>query len=146
MGLLRHYVKSKSQASLYLLTSHRWNSNQALMRSSCAQWHQANNSPEEINDIHSAVLREAALSGVDSRLILATILQESGGCVRAPTTSNGVNNPGLMQTHDGTGTCANTNPCPSSMIHQMVCTSLREPFSLLSEFSSFKSGLAYAHL
>lgn len=28
-------------------------------------------------------------------------MQESGGCLRVPTTSNGVENPGLMQSHGG---------------------------------------------
>jgi hypothetical protein len=44
--------------------------------------------------------------------------------VRVPTTDYGVVNPGLMQTHDGPGTC-NSNgdvqePCPDDTIFQMV--------------------------
>jgi len=53
-------------------------------------------------------------------------MQESGGCVRAPTTNYGVRNLGLMQDHDGGGTCNSDvtgqvqNPCPSSEIQQMI--------------------------
>jgi len=53
-------------------------------------------------------------------------MQESGGCVRAPTTNYGVRNLGLMQDHDGGGTCNSDvtgqvqNPCPSSEIQRMI--------------------------
>lgn len=51
-------------------------------------------------------------------------MQESNGCVRAPTTNYGVSNPGLMQDHDGSGTCNSggsvQNPCPSDQITQMI--------------------------
>lgn len=53
-------------------------------------------------------------------------MQESKGCVRVhATTSPGaaIHNPGLMQTHNGKGSCNNgqpQNPCPNSMIKQMV--------------------------
>lgn len=50
-------------------------------------------------------------------------MEESNGCVRAPTTNGGVRNPGLMQSHDGIGTCNDAtvqNPCPSSEIIQMI--------------------------
>ena len=65
---------------------------------------------------------------VDNRFVLAIIMQESGGCVRAPTSNFGVRNPGLMQDHDGQGTCNPVpnhpekalNPCPQSQINQMI--------------------------
>lgn len=53
-------------------------------------------------------------------------MQESGGCVRAPTSTNGVRNPGLMQCHNGDGTCnSDINhqvqvPCPAGVVTQMV--------------------------
>ena len=65
----------------------------------------------------------ASSTGVDPRFILAIIMQESNGCVRAPTTNYGVQNPGLMQSHDGAGTCNDgtvSDPCPSSQITQMI--------------------------
>jgi hypothetical protein len=111
--------KSPQMFSL-LMSLHRWAGNQALMNTSCTQYHQPNNSKDEINDIRTAAVVIAILSGVDERFILATILQESGGCVRAPTSNNGVINPGLMQTHNGSGTCENLSPCPMSMIKLMV--------------------------
>lgn len=52
------------------------------------------------------------------------MLQESNGCVRAPTTDYGVRNPGLMQDHDGSATCNEAgriqNPCPAPTITQMI--------------------------
>ena len=57
-------------------------------------------------------------------MILAVIMQESHGCVRAPTTYNGVRNPGLMQDHNGEATCNDNgyvqNPCPSATIYKMI--------------------------
>jgi hypothetical protein len=51
-------------------------------------------------------------------------MQESHGCVRAPTTYGGVRNPGLMQDHNGEATCNDNgyvqNPCPSATIYKMI--------------------------
>ncbi|KAJ5714909.1 uncharacterized protein N7483_012090 [Penicillium malachiteum] len=99
-------------------------SNKAVMSDSCSQWDVANNSDDEIADIKTAIEAVAESSGVDARFILAIVMQESNGCVRVQTTDNGVTNPGLMQSHDGTGSC-NTDgdvqdPCPYSEIHQMI--------------------------
>ena len=93
------------------------------MKASCAQWNAANDSPQEISDIKSAIQSVASSSGVDERFILAIMMQESNGCVRVPTTDNGVTNPGLMQSHDGAGTCNSgspVSPCPASEITQMI--------------------------
>lgn len=94
------------------------------MKSSCAQWNVPNNSDQEINHIKKSINTIAQSSSVDPRFILAVVMQESNGCVRAPTTNYGVTNPGLMQSHDGTGTCNDgTNvqsPCPESEILQMI--------------------------
>lgn len=98
-------------------------SNRDTMKSSCAQWDVENNTDEEIDDIKSAISSIAESTGVDSRFILAIVMQESNGCVRVKTTNYGVNNPGLMQSHDGTGSCNDGNPltpCPQSQIHQMI--------------------------
>ena len=61
---------------------------------------------------------------MDPRFVLAIVVQESKGCVRAPTTTGSHSNPGLMQSDQGMGSC-NTNdtmqdPCPQSEIHQMI--------------------------
>lgn len=94
------------------------------MKSSCAQWNVPNNSDEEIDHIKNSINTIASSSSVDPRFILAIIMQESNGCVRVPTTNYGVTNPGLMQSHDGTGTCNDgsnvLNPCPQAQILQMV--------------------------
>lgn len=119
----------------------------AKMQASCVQWGVANDTDDEVVNMHTAIQEIATCTGVDERFILATIMQESGGCVRVITTNYGVSNPGLMQSHDGAGTC-NTNsaalskvaamnvslaeevdagddgsvqtPCPESEIYQMI--------------------------
>jgi hypothetical protein len=61
---------------------------------------------------------------VDARFILAVTIQESAACVRAPTTAYGHRNPGLMQSHNGRGTCNEgeevLNPCPAETILTMI--------------------------
>lgn len=51
-------------------------------------------------------------------------MQESKGCVRAPTTRWSHDNPGLMQSAQGTGTCNPDgnpiSPCSSTAIGQMI--------------------------
>ncbi|KAI9741568.1 MAG: hypothetical protein M1818_004374 [Claussenomyces sp. TS43310] len=92
--------------------------NEVYMRESCANngWG-ANDSDDEIADIMSGIEAVAAASLVDHRFILAVIMQESVGCVRVPTTDNGVSNPGLMQSHDGSTYDPNN---PASSIQQMI--------------------------
>jgi hypothetical protein len=93
------------------------------MSASCAQFGVADNSEDELNDLSSSIQSVGSSTGVDPRFILAIVLQESNGCVRAPTTNGGVVNPGLMQSHDGAGTCNDatvSNPCPASEITQMI--------------------------
>lgn len=98
-----------------------FNDNKPLMQQSCGNngWG-ANNSADEINNINAAIKQVAGEAGVDSRFILAIVMQESVGCVRVPTTNNGVRNPGLMQSHNGSGSCAGVNPCPKDKILQMI--------------------------
>ncbi|KAI0505450.1 putative muramidase [Xylaria bambusicola] len=98
-----------------------WNANLPLMRQSCG-WNGwgADNSDQELNDIQSAINQVSANTGVDNRFILAIVMQESKGCVRVPTTNNGVVNPGLMQSHNGSGSCVGVSPCPADQIYQMI--------------------------
>lgn len=98
-----------------------WNANLPLMQQSCG-WNSwgVDNSPDEINAINAAIGQVSGSTGVDSRFILAIVMQESKGCVRVPTTDNGVVNPGLMQSHNGSGSCAGISPCPSETIVQMI--------------------------
>lgn len=81
---------------------------------------QTNDSGPEVGDIYNAIEQVAAEANLDHRFILAVIMQESGGCVRVQTTNYGFNNPGLMQSFEGTHSCDNngvqTNPCPQSEV------------------------------
>lgn len=92
------------------------------MEASCVQFDANKNSEEELSYLSSSIQSVATSSGVDARFILAIVLQESNGCVRVGTTDNGVSNPGLMQSHSGTGSCGNNkqSPCPETEILQMI--------------------------
>ena len=98
-----------------------WSANVPLMQQSCG-WNGwgANDSAGEISNIKAAINQVATAQGLDNRVVLALVMQESKGCVRVPTTNNGVRNPGLLQSHNGSGTCAGVNPCPASEITQMI--------------------------
>jgi hypothetical protein len=104
-----------------------WSANVDTIGISCTQFGQANNSPSETDDVKSAILSVASSTGIDSRFILAIMMQESKGCVRVPTTYYSHANPGLLQSDNGQGNCngqaiggAVLNPCPSSQITQMI--------------------------
>jgi len=97
-----------------------WSSNLDIISNACTQFGQANNSPQESADLKSAIQSVAQSSGVDERFVLAVVMQESNGCVRAPTSNFGVENPGIMQSHDGAHSCANTSPCPQDQIVGMI--------------------------
>jgi hypothetical protein len=97
-----------------------WTANQGRITSSCAAFGQKNNSPQETEDLRKAILQVSKECGVDSRFTLAAVLQESGGCVRVPTTTYSVSNPGLLQSHNGTHSCFNKDPCPDSEIIGML--------------------------
>lgn len=60
-----------------------FNANKALMFYSCGWngWGADDNGPE-VGAIYNAIQQVAAETSVDHRFILATIMQESGGCVR----------------------------------------------------------------
>ena len=62
-----------------------FDANRAFMAQSCSKFGQANDSDEEISDIRQAIESTAATTKLDHRFILAIMMQESGGCVRAPT-------------------------------------------------------------
>jgi hypothetical protein len=107
----------------------RWNANLNIMRGSCDMFKTPRNSEQEMIDLRKAIIEAGKSSAVDVRFILAIVLQESGGCVRAPTTASPddlIRNPGLMQDHNGDGTCNDSkrggvkNPCPQDQITQMI--------------------------
>lgn len=94
------------------------------MEKSCRQYNVDLNTQQEVADMYDAIQYAAAATFVDHRFILAIVMQESGGCVRAPTSNYGVPNPGLMQDHNGSATCNDgytvQNPCPGETIMQMI--------------------------
>lgn len=109
------YVKYHGPASGYPSPSQwatydfLWKQNSRLMK--------FNDSDSEIAQIHQAIEKVASESGVDVRVILCIIMQESGGNVRVQTTNNGVRNPGIMQSHNGVA----FDPAnPAASILQMV--------------------------
>ena len=82
-----------------------------------------NNSDDELSDLHDSIQNIAEESKLDHRFIFAIIMQESGGCVRVPTSNYGVRNPGLMQSHNGGNTCNENGllqPCPKDKIEGMI--------------------------
>ncbi len=66
------------------------------MKASCAQWSVPDDTDAEVADMKTAIQAIASTTGVDARVILAIIMQESTGCVRVITTEYSVFNPGLM--------------------------------------------------
>ncbi|OXV05537.1 hypothetical protein Egran_06695 [Elaphomyces granulatus] len=121
-----------------------FNRNQPLMMQSCSQFGVANDIQSETSEIYTAIQAISSQTGVDNRFILAIMMQESGGCVRAPTTNWGVRNPGLMQSHNGQGTCNEgsvSNPCPQDRVTQMIHDGSQ--YSLLFFSSPFLDGYRY---
>ena len=101
-----------------------WNANVATTLQSCTQFGMDNNSQEESDNIKKAIQEVSGESGVKPEFILAIVMQESKGCVRAPTTNYGYDNPGLMQSFQGVHSC-NPNgqgvvPCPYDQIKGMI--------------------------
>lgn len=104
-----------------------WNANINVINGACQNngWGVANNSPTETSELQSAITSIAASAGVDERYVLATVVQESKGCVRVPTTQGFWANPGLMQDANGTNTCwlgpgQGIDPCPNNLIVGMI--------------------------
>ncbi|KAF2442814.1 carbohydrate-binding module family 50 protein [Karstenula rhodostoma CBS 690.94] len=101
-----------------------WSANVDTTLKSCSQFGQDNNSQEESDNIKKAIEEVAGTSGVKAEFILSIVLQESKGCVRAPTTNYGYDNPGLMQSFQGTHSCNPDGngvvPCPYDSIKGMI--------------------------
>ncbi|KAK6436164.1 hypothetical protein LTR95_007643 [Oleoguttula sp. CCFEE 5521] len=113
--------------SSWLSFENLWSINGPIMAASCENaFAVPNNSADELSELKSALTSIASSAGVPVEFVFAIMMQESNGCVRAPTTSYSVSNPGLFQSHSGAGSCNNAadggiqTPCPSSEITQMV--------------------------
>jgi hypothetical protein len=98
-----------------------WKQNLPLIRQSCTwnKWGE-DNSETEISDINKAIQKVSNETQVDSRIILAVMMQESKGCVRVPTSYNPIKNPGLMQSHNGKGSCDGVAKCSAATIELMI--------------------------
>lgn len=88
-------------------------------------YNQPPNNPSELTNLRTVIDTIAEETKLDHRFILAIIIQESGGCMRVPTSGSSVRNPGIMQSHNGTGSCNDGNgevmqPCPKNEIEEMV--------------------------
>ncbi len=95
---------------------HEWASFEALWKQNSALM-KLHDSDSEIADTKSSIETVARQSGVDVRAILCIIVQESDGNVRVGSTNNGIQNPGIMQSHAG----VSFNPAnPAGSILQMV--------------------------
>lgn len=105
-----------------------WVINQHIISRSCNTIYSTPNlSPSETQSLYTAIQSVAHTTRVDHRFILAIIMQETKGCVRASTSispDGTVSNPGLMQDHEGTHSCNNDSkvqtPCPDAQILGMV--------------------------
>ncbi|KAG9192605.1 hypothetical protein G6011_11339 [Alternaria panax] len=102
-----------------------WSANQNFIKGSCKHngWSD-NNSDAETQAIKDSIQTESHNSGVPKEFILAVMMQESKGCVRAPTSQSDAHSPGLMQ-GAGTASChplgqVPTSPCPADEIRAMI--------------------------
>ncbi|KAL8727742.1 MAG: hypothetical protein Q9166_005855 [cf. Caloplaca sp. 2 TL-2023] len=106
------------------VSPHRFSINIPLIIKSCTIWHVTPNTLDETMAIWKATLIISHATNTDARFILAIILQESGGCVRVPTSFYSLRNPGLMQSHNGPATCnedaSPIYPCPYETIEEMI--------------------------
>jgi hypothetical protein len=99
--------------------------NEPYIRKSCEQFGVPANSRAEMSAIKAAIEDEAAETGLSATFIASIGLQESGLCVRAPTTRYSHANPGIYQTHAGEGSCNPEGgrplvPCPEDTIRLMT--------------------------
>jgi len=104
-----------------------WTINQHTISRSCDILYQApNNSEQEIQDLYDSIKQVAHETRVDHRVILAAVMQETQGCVRAKTSvsQDGIKNPGLLQSFKGSHSCNENgtvqNPCPKAQILGMI--------------------------
>ena len=58
-----------------------------------------------MQQLHDAIMSTDSSTGMDERLIVAVVMQESKRSVRVPCTKGEVLNSGLMQTFKETATC-----------------------------------------
>jgi hypothetical protein len=118
-GLRSNACETQTSTLTTIANKNRFNNSQKAIFSSCQQYKMPNGAGKEVGTIYDSIQQEAKETKVDHRFVLATIMQDSGGCVRVPTSNLGVCNPGLVQDHDGEATCNSDithkvlDPCPN---------------------------------
>ncbi|KAM3418798.1 hypothetical protein BST61_g4768 [Cercospora zeina] len=93
------------QMSEWLSWEELVDANKGRLTAACKYWEVQENSPSEIDLLLDFVPRISAEGGIDPRVVLAMILQESHGCLRVPETHGSHRNSGVLQSHNGDGTC-----------------------------------------
>ncbi|KAF2125116.1 hypothetical protein P153DRAFT_300971 [Dothidotthia symphoricarpi CBS 119687] len=109
----------------WLTFEEAWTASLPTIQNSCTALASGpNNDASETAAIKSSIAHEAASSLIPAEFILAILMQESSGCVRAPTTLWQHANPGLMQTAMGRASCNVDGepvvPCPEETIARMI--------------------------
>ncbi|OCT53794.1 putative exo-beta- -glucanase protein [Cladophialophora carrionii] len=105
-----------------------WVANQNIISRSCNRLYDVPNMTFlEIQDLYDSIKLVSQQTRVDHRFILAAVLQETKGCVRAKTSvspDGTVRNPGILQSFRGNHTCNDDgkvqNPCPKAQILGML--------------------------
>ncbi|KAI9790857.1 MAG: hypothetical protein M1833_001740 [Piccolia ochrophora] len=107
----------------------RWDQNKDVIGKNCEETHsEKSNEDKETKAIKEAIEDIAPKYQVPTNYALAVVLQESQGCVRAPTTNTGTPSRGLMQCQ-GKPSCndndpklvnSGQSPCPQSTIEGMI--------------------------
>ena len=105
-----------------------WVTSQSTISRSCdILYNTTNNSDQETADLYDSIKQISHETRIDHRFILAAVMQETRGCVRAKTSvsPDGIKNPGLLQSFKGTFTCNDENgktksPCPKDQIMGMI--------------------------
>lgn len=102
------------------------------------------NTPQEVQAVYNGIQQVSKETKVDARIILAVIIQESTGNVRAPCTNNGVVNCGMMQSHNPIIQAYDPNNMQAS-ITQQVCPlpflSFLHPVAKLINASQIRDGV-----
>lgn len=136
IGGSNHYVQYEGNGSVaagwpavltWVSFNDLWVASLHSISRSCDQLYKVpNNSDQETQDLKDAINSVAHESRVDHRFILAAIMQETKGCVRAATSESpdGIRNPGLLQSFKGTFSCNDKGkvqtPCPREQILGMI--------------------------
>ncbi|KAK5046797.1 hypothetical protein LTR84_007151 [Exophiala bonariae] len=135
-GGSNHYVQYEGNGSVaagwpavltWVSFNDLWVASLHSISRSCDQLYKVpNNSDQETQDLKDAINSVAHESRVDHRFILAAVMQETKGCVRAATSvsPDGIRNPGLLQSFKGTFSCNDNGkvqtPCPRDQILGMI--------------------------